>query len=93
MLRTMTGPSLRRGCGQGGFRQAPGELARSNLFVVPLDEQGEWYRYHHLFSDLLLYELEQQARAGAYPERRASVWLEDEGFRGGDPARHRGHGL
>ena len=33
------------------------ELARSNLFVVSLDEQDEWYRYHHLFSELLLYEL------------------------------------
>ena len=28
-------------------------LARSNAFVVPLDDRGEWHRYHHLFSDLL----------------------------------------
>ena len=28
-------------------------LARSNAFVVPLDDRGEWYRYHHLFSDFL----------------------------------------
>jgi LuxR family maltose regulon positive regulatory protein len=27
------------------------ELSHSNLFVIPLDERGEWYHYHHLFSD------------------------------------------
>jgi ATP/maltotriose-dependent transcriptional regulator MalT len=33
------------------------ELARSNLFLVPLDPRGEWYRYHQLFRDLLRMEL------------------------------------
>ena len=33
-------------------------LARANGFVVPLDRQGEWYRYHHLFGELLRNELE-----------------------------------
>src|SRR5262249_34476039 len=33
------------------------EVHRSNLFVVPLDSRGEWYRYHHLFRDLLRNEL------------------------------------
>jgi ATP/maltotriose-dependent transcriptional regulator MalT len=32
-------------------------LARSNAFVIPLDDRGEWYRYHHLFGDLLRAEL------------------------------------
>ena len=32
-------------------------LARSNLFLVPLDRTGEWYRYHHLFRELLRSEL------------------------------------
>ena len=31
--------------------------ARSNLFLVPLDAHGEWYRYHHLFRELLRAEL------------------------------------
>ena len=57
------------------------ELARSNLFVVALDEQGEWYRYHHLFSELLLYEL-RSSRPALVPvlRGRASVWLEGAGF-------------
>ena len=33
------------------------ELARSNMLLVPLDRRGQWYRYHHLFRDLLLAEL------------------------------------
>jgi LuxR family maltose regulon positive regulatory protein len=32
-------------------------LARSNAFVIPLDDRGEWYRYHHLFGDLLRAQL------------------------------------
>ena len=34
-------------------------LERANLFIVPLDEQREWYRYHHLFADLLRQRLRQ----------------------------------
>jgi LuxR family maltose regulon positive regulatory protein len=53
------------------------QLTRSNLFVIPLDEERRWFRYHHLFRDLLL------ARLGAatptrIPELalRASKWYE-----------------
>jgi LuxR family transcriptional regulator, maltose regulon positive regulatory protein len=35
------------------------DLAKSNLLLVPLDRRGEWYRYHHLFRDMLLAELER----------------------------------
>jgi LuxR family maltose regulon positive regulatory protein len=57
------------------------ELVSSNLFVVSLDEQGEWYRYHHLFSELLLYELNSN-RPDLVPvlRKRASAWLENAGF-------------
>ena len=52
-------------------------LARSNAFVVPLDDRGGWYRYHHLFSDFLRAELSRR-----HPEllpvylRRAADWCE-----------------
>ena len=52
-------------------------LARSNAFVVPLDDRGGWYRYHHLFSDLLRAELNR-----SHPKllstylRRAADWCE-----------------
>jgi len=58
-----------------------GELARSNLFVVALDEHGGWYRYHHPFSDLLLYEM-KSSKPDLLPtlHGRASVWFEEEGL-------------
>ena len=51
------------------------ELARSNLLLVPLDGDGQWYRYHHLFRDMLLAELER-GEPGLLPvlHRRAAAW-------------------
>ena len=55
-------------------------LARSNAFVVPLDDRREWYRYHHLFGDLLRRELERH-----HPDMlpvylaRAAGWCEQHG--------------
>jgi len=57
------------------------ELERKNLFLIPLDDEREWYRYHHLFSDLLSQRLRQ-----THPEivnelyGRAASWLEQNGF-------------
>ena len=81
VLRSMTGPLCDAVTDGGGSAGLLRELARSNLFVVSLDEQGEWYRYHHLFSELLLYEL-KSSRPGLVPtlRRRASVWLEGAGY-------------
>ena len=57
-------------------------LDRGNLFLVPLDDRRRWYRYHHLFADVLQARLldEQPDRA---PElhRRASDWYEKNGER------------
>ena len=56
-------------------------LENANLFIVPLDNERRWFRYHHLFADLLYHRLTQ-----TYPERieklhaRASQWLEENGF-------------
>jgi LuxR family maltose regulon positive regulatory protein len=56
-------------------------LERSNLFLVPLDEERIWYRYHHLFADLLRARL-HQTRPELIPllHTRASDWLEENGF-------------
>src|SRR5215208_3495978 len=81
VLRRMTGPLCDAVVGREGSAKLLRELARSNLFVVPLDEQGEWYRYHHLFSDLLLYELKSSRPDLVLTlRRRASVWLEGAGY-------------
>lgn len=55
-------------------------LDRANLFIVPLDEERTWYRYHRLFADLLRKRL-GQARPELVPalHRRASVWHEEQG--------------
>jgi LuxR family transcriptional regulator, maltose regulon positive regulatory protein len=51
------------------------DLARSNLLLVPLDRRGQWYRYHHLFRDMLVTELER-LDPGMVPvlQRRAAGW-------------------
>lgn len=51
-------------------------LERKNLFIIPLDNQRTWYRYHAFFADLLRYRLEQ-TRPDLLPvlHRRASVWF------------------
>jgi LuxR family maltose regulon positive regulatory protein len=56
-------------------------LEESNLFVIPLDNERRWYRYHHLFADVLRKRLEHQF-PGLLPElhRRASRWYEQHGF-------------
>ncbi len=56
-------------------------LEEMNLFVIPLDDERRWYRYHHLFSDVLSKRLEHQF-PHMLPElhRRASQWYEQNGF-------------
>ena len=54
----------------------------SNLFVVPLDTRGEWFRFHHLFQHLLQHQLAQHMtpKALAQLHLRASDWLEAKGL-------------
>ena len=56
-------------------------LERSNLFLVPLDEERCWFRYHHLFADLLASQL-HQLQPQIIPElhSRASAWFEKNGW-------------
>ena len=56
-------------------------LERANLFIVPLDNQSVWYRYHHLFADLLRQRL-RRSEPALVPElhRRASQWYEQNGL-------------
>ena len=80
VLAEMAGPLCDEVVGEGSGALLH-ELARSNLFVVALDENGGWYRYHHLFSDLLLYEL-KSSRPDLLPvlHARASAWFEVKGI-------------
>ena len=53
-------------------------LERANLFIVPLDNERRWYRYHHLFADLLRQRLGKPKELSEY-HLRASRWLEENG--------------
>ncbi len=57
------------------------QLSRSNLFVLSLDRQGGWYRYHHLFSDFLRHTL-RRTNLSAYREicANAAAWCESSGL-------------
>ena len=63
-------------------RQTLEHLERVNLFLVPLDGDRRWYRYHHLFGDLLRQRLGQSEPKASVDELhgRASRWYEDNGF-------------
>ena len=67
--------------GADGGARLLAELERSNLLLVPLDTRREWYRYHHLFGELLRNELALH-EPGASPalHRRAADWLLAEGL-------------
>ena len=55
-------------------------LERGNLFVVPLDDRRRWYRYHHLFADVLrAHLLDEQPDHVPDLHRRASAWYEQHG--------------
>ncbi len=63
-------------------------LENTNLFLIPLDNERHWYRYHHLFADLLRQRLHQSAASSTRNKRedvaelhkRASVWYENNGL-------------
>ncbi|MBN2503002.1 MAG: hypothetical protein JXB38_19640, partial [Anaerolineales bacterium] len=67
--------------GEHGASAILEHLERTNLFIVPLDDARIWYRYHHLFADLLRARL-QQAHPDLIPNLhiRASAWLEEQGL-------------
>ncbi|MFC5407663.1 LuxR C-terminal-related transcriptional regulator [Cohnella soli] len=58
------------------------DLERSNLFVVPLDNERRWYRYHHLFAESLRRRLQERLDGSNIAElhKRASEWYERHGF-------------
>jgi LuxR family maltose regulon positive regulatory protein len=56
-------------------------LERANIFIIPLDNERNWYRYHHLFQDLLRQRLDRTHRAkGKELHRRAAVWWDENGY-------------
>jgi LuxR family maltose regulon positive regulatory protein len=80
ILDRLSGPLCDAVTAQHGGRAMLESLERANLFVVPLDDSRRWYRYHHLFADVLRTHLRDE-RAGEVAELhgRASRWYDQHG--------------
>ncbi len=95
VLERLSGPLCDAVLEQEGSAAMLDALSRSNLFLVPLDDEGGWYRFHHVFAQLLRVELERH-EPGLAPalHRRAYAWHRDHGTtERGDPARHSSRGV
>jgi LuxR family transcriptional regulator, maltose regulon positive regulatory protein len=81
LLERLCGPLCDALLDTRGSDRVLAELEDSNLLLVPLDRRREWYRYHHLFRDLLRAEL-QRREPELVPElhRRAAAWCETNGL-------------
>jgi LuxR family maltose regulon positive regulatory protein len=80
ILSRLSGPLCDAVTGQGGGKAMLAALERGNLFLVPLDDRRRWYRYHHLFADVLQARLLDE-QPGQVPDlhRRASAWYQQNG--------------
>jgi LuxR family maltose regulon positive regulatory protein len=80
VLSRLTGSLCDAVTGRAGGRAMLETLDRKNLFLVPLDDRRHWYRYHHLFADVLQVHLLDE-HSDSVPELhlRASQWYEQNG--------------
>jgi len=82
ILDRLSGPLCDAVTGQDGGKARLAALERANLFLVPLDDRRQWYRYHHLFADVLhAHLLDEQCDDIAGLHRRASGWYDENGER------------
>jgi LuxR family maltose regulon positive regulatory protein len=75
ILDRLTGPLCDAVTGSGDGTELLGQLEKRSLFIITLDDSREWYRYHHLFADVL--RMRSEAEDGARVRllhRRASEW-------------------
>ena len=80
ILDRLSGPLCDAVTGQDGGKAMLEALDRGNLFLVPLDDRRQWYRYHHLFADVLQARLlDEQPDQVPDLHRRASAWYEQNG--------------
>jgi LuxR family maltose regulon positive regulatory protein len=81
ILDRLSGPLCDAVTGQEDGRGMLEALERGNFFVVPLDDKRHWYRYHHLFADVLQARaMEEQPDRVVTLHRRASEWYEQNGL-------------
>src|SRR5512135_1582432 len=77
ILDRLSGPLCDAVTARNDSRAMLESLERGNLFIVPLDDQRRWYRYHHLFADMLRSRLiDEPPDEVSRLHRRASLWYE-----------------
>jgi LuxR family maltose regulon positive regulatory protein len=80
ILERFCGPLCDAVLEQDGSGRLLDELSRTNLFLIPLDDHGTWYRFHHLFRQLLRVELEhREPELAPTLHRRAHAWHREQG--------------
>jgi LuxR family transcriptional regulator, maltose regulon positive regulatory protein len=80
ILERLSGPLCDAVLETEGSAELLAELEQANLFLIALDDRRHWYRYHHLFAQLLRLELaERQPDLVPLLHRRAAAWFEDAG--------------
>ncbi len=81
ILDQLSGPLCEAVTGQPDGKGMLATLARSNMFIVPLDDERQWYRYHHLFADVLYARLlDEQSSQVATLHQRAGAWYAQNGL-------------
>ena len=81
ILDRLSGPLCDAVTGREDGKGVLEALERGNLFVVPLDDKRHWYRYHHLFADVLrAHSMEEQPDRVPTLHRRAAAWFEERGM-------------
>jgi LuxR family maltose regulon positive regulatory protein len=82
ILERMTGPLCDRVTSQTGSQSTLRALEEANLFVVPLDGERSWYRYHHMFGEFLIARLRDEIGEEGLRELhwRAALWWDENGF-------------
>jgi LuxR family maltose regulon positive regulatory protein len=74
-------PLPENGDGASAAQEMLERIAAANLFLIPLDHERRWYRYHHLFAELLRARLgETQPGQASHLHRRAARWYEENGL-------------
>jgi LuxR family maltose regulon positive regulatory protein len=81
ILDRLSGPLCDAVVERSGSQAVLEALEQANMFIVPLDQSREWYRYHRLFADLLRHRLVRLGEPSqAALHLRASLWYEQHGF-------------
>ncbi len=91
LLERLSGPLCDAVTGRAGGKGTLAALERANLFLVPLDDKRQWYRYHHLFAEVLQAHLLEERGDEQVTElhQRASAWF----AANGDASRAISHAL